>query len=544
MCEFLFFSLSIVLNLQTKKHSPGHVKRPMNPFMVWSQIERRKICQRTPDMHNAVISKYLGQKWKSLTADEKQPFIEEAERLRLFHSKEYPDYKYRPKKKQQKCSKSSSGAATANSSMSSTSSTSSSSSTSSTSNSFKKNHSSSSLSSNASSSGSGSGASTRKSHYKMNGHRSSRKRATASAPKISPILVSTETISATVQSTPETVAAATHLPITSPPPSITTAATTTIINNNNNNNKLHCMLGYDLIPNSPESATLYDENSLISTRPDSLENILFDSNKKINDGIMDDTYNVMNELDCFGNEENRNLTAFDDIYQYQQSKDISSSLDVLNMVTKHYVDDPKLSEPKYAYDMENIHEILCADANLNSVSRSYLKSNNSLNMASSGTAITTPGNYFNACGNAANGISNAINGSLGLSNKIMNSTNKPFNVIDPNQFFAKSALPSPANDGGLINCNSNSNGGNGSIGGGGNGGSRRGSTMTTPINYDHLWPNELNNMGFDFNGYDMDEAISSSSGSHLAFSCTDPNILSDIPSRYLTVFNNIQNESM
>lgn len=85
---------------QTKKHSPGHVKRPMNPFMVWSQIERRKICEVTPDMHNAVISKSLGVRWKALTEEEKQPYIDEAERLRKLHSQEYPDYKYRPKKKQ------------------------------------------------------------------------------------------------------------------------------------------------------------------------------------------------------------------------------------------------------------------------------------------------------------------------------------------------------------------------------------------------------------------------------------------------------------
>ncbi|CRL06716.1 CLUMA_CG019625, isoform A [Clunio marinus] len=85
---------------QTKKHSPGHVKRPMNPFMVWSQIERRKICEVTPDMHNAVISKSLGVRWKALNEEEKQPYIDEAERLRKLHSQEYPDYKYRPKKKQ------------------------------------------------------------------------------------------------------------------------------------------------------------------------------------------------------------------------------------------------------------------------------------------------------------------------------------------------------------------------------------------------------------------------------------------------------------
>lgn len=72
----------------------------MNPFMVWSQIERRKICEVTPDMHNAVISKSLGARWKSLSETEKQPFIDEAERLRKLHSQEYPDYKYRPKKKQ------------------------------------------------------------------------------------------------------------------------------------------------------------------------------------------------------------------------------------------------------------------------------------------------------------------------------------------------------------------------------------------------------------------------------------------------------------
>jgi len=84
---------------QTRKHKKNHVKRPMNAFMRWSQLERRKIIELNPDAHNAEISKNLGKKWRTLTDELKQPFVDEAERLRQLHLKEYPDYKYKPKKK-------------------------------------------------------------------------------------------------------------------------------------------------------------------------------------------------------------------------------------------------------------------------------------------------------------------------------------------------------------------------------------------------------------------------------------------------------------
>jgi len=84
---------------QTRKHKKNHVKRPMNAFMRWSQLERRKIIELNPDAHNAEISKNLGKKWRTLADEEKQPFIDEAENLRQLHLKEYPDYKYKPKKK-------------------------------------------------------------------------------------------------------------------------------------------------------------------------------------------------------------------------------------------------------------------------------------------------------------------------------------------------------------------------------------------------------------------------------------------------------------
>lgn len=96
-------SLADLAELDDKKPiGQQHIKRPMNAFMVWSQIERRRISEQAPDVHNAEISKNLGAKWKQMSREEREPFVQEAIRLRQLHFKEYPGYKYRPKKKQKK----------------------------------------------------------------------------------------------------------------------------------------------------------------------------------------------------------------------------------------------------------------------------------------------------------------------------------------------------------------------------------------------------------------------------------------------------------
>ena len=88
-----------LLNFQQRKPVRTHSKRPLNAFMVWSQIERQKLIETTPDLHHAGISKHLGKRWRGLSQQEQKPFIQEAERLRVLHMMEYPHYKYQPRKK-------------------------------------------------------------------------------------------------------------------------------------------------------------------------------------------------------------------------------------------------------------------------------------------------------------------------------------------------------------------------------------------------------------------------------------------------------------
>ncbi|CAK8692969.1 unnamed protein product [Clavelina lepadiformis] len=87
------------VRMNGSQKSKPHVKRPMNAFMVWAQAARRKLADQYPHLHNAELSKTLGKLWRLLSEGEKKPFVDEAERLRIKHKKDHPDYKYQPRRR-------------------------------------------------------------------------------------------------------------------------------------------------------------------------------------------------------------------------------------------------------------------------------------------------------------------------------------------------------------------------------------------------------------------------------------------------------------
>ncbi|KAK4475267.1 hypothetical protein MN116_002340 [Schistosoma mekongi] len=82
-----------------KKRKASVIPRPLNSFMIFAQYLRRIVLHWFPDAPNVHISQRVGQLWKKLDLKMRDKYIDEAFRLQQLHAIEFPDYKYKPKKR-------------------------------------------------------------------------------------------------------------------------------------------------------------------------------------------------------------------------------------------------------------------------------------------------------------------------------------------------------------------------------------------------------------------------------------------------------------
>ena len=77
----------------------NNIKKPPSSYLLFTLDVRSKIIKEFPNKTNKEIAKILGNKWKELTEEEKNPYKKQAEELNLQFKQKNGQYNYKKSKK-------------------------------------------------------------------------------------------------------------------------------------------------------------------------------------------------------------------------------------------------------------------------------------------------------------------------------------------------------------------------------------------------------------------------------------------------------------
>ncbi|XP_065827895.1 uncharacterized protein [Oscarella lobularis] len=92
--ERLQQTLAIESKAAAATKTKERVKRPKNGFILFCSAKRPELQKLHPGVDNRVISTLLGNLWRDMDEEAKQPYRAESERLREQHKRDHPDWKY------------------------------------------------------------------------------------------------------------------------------------------------------------------------------------------------------------------------------------------------------------------------------------------------------------------------------------------------------------------------------------------------------------------------------------------------------------------
>uniref|UniRef100_A0A0N4Z701 Sex-determining region Y protein n=1 Tax=Parastrongyloides trichosuri TaxID=131310 RepID=A0A0N4Z701_PARTI len=78
------------------------IKRPLNAYMIFTRVERKKIMAQDPKKKMFEVSREMGERWKALSDLQKKPFFDLAKKHKELHQsylKQNPDIAYHPQRK-------------------------------------------------------------------------------------------------------------------------------------------------------------------------------------------------------------------------------------------------------------------------------------------------------------------------------------------------------------------------------------------------------------------------------------------------------------